>query len=322
MKKISLIGIFIITCTNLFSQEEFKPSGYLGIEYRVKGEAEHQNDKLSNNDTWARGINNFSRLQTILGIQATKKLGFEIRIRDFNNLERNDGSRINTRQGTETRLRVTYRHNPKLSSRFQYQDLLNNDQKFEYQLRYNYYYNKDAFLEKILIAPKVGYIYSNNGIEDDTYLGANIEYAGNLFYGIKWDGTLYLNEHYYNNKKTKNYDHSKEFITVLEFYLHKYFTLYETDKYSLNLNIRGGYDPYTFREYKRYQIRPPFKRLDNNSYSAFVTLNTVFEYLITESLIGKVGTGIEYRNWSNEWENSAKNWRWQPYAFVGMRVIF
>ena len=35
-----------------------------------------------------------------------------------------------------------------------------------------------------------------------------------------------------------------------------------------------------------------------------------------------VGAGAEYRNWAVETESNAKNWRWQPTAWAGMRISF
>ncbi|EKA94430.1 hypothetical protein FPOG_00206, partial [Fusobacterium periodonticum D10] len=32
--------------------------------------------------------------------------------------------------------------------------------------------------------------------------------------------------------------------------------------------------------------------------------------------------GAEYRNWAVEANSTAKNWRWQPTAWAGMKVSF
>lgn len=316
----------------------FRPTGYLGLEYKAYGNTENDNDKTSNNDTWNRGDNRYSRLETTFGVQATEKFRIEGRYRDYNNLERNDTTvrdgkvvptRDNRKEGTETRLRFFYKHNDFYTSRVEYKDETNDNQKFQYQARLNAYQNEGGLLSSVIVAPKVEYIYDNNGVDGETILGADIEYAGNLPLGFTWDGTIYLDQHFYNDNQTngilkgndgyRSFD--REFTVSWEIYLRRTWNLYTTDRYAVDFNFEGGYDPYKFREYTRY-VDTKDNKLGKNTYELYTSMNVSVDYKLTESLSVKGGVGAEYRNWSDTWQGSAKDWRWQPYAFAGMKVTF
>lgn len=314
----------------------FRPSGYLSLQYKAYGNTEDQNDKISNNDTWNRGYNKYSRLQTYFGVQATEKFRIEGRIRDYNNLERNDGTRDNSgSHGTDTRLRFYYKHNDFFTSRLEYRDYTSDTQKFEYQARLKVYENKGALLSSLILAPKVAYYYDNNGIDGDTVLGANLEYAGNLPLGFTWDGTLYFDQHFYNDDRTnvlekgmddyKTFD--KEFTLTWEIYLYRTWNLYTDDKTTVDFNFEGGYDPYKFRHYTRYAVDKDtneITKLGKNTYSLYGSLTLDASHKLTEYLTLNAGVGAEYRNWGeiHEWQGSAKDWRWQPFAYAGMKVTF
>lgn len=315
---------------------KFRPSGYLSFQYKVYGDTEGQNDKTSNHDTWNRGYNDYSRLQTYFSIQATEKFKIQGRIRDYNNIERNNKQRDNKINGTDTRLRFYYEHNDFFTSRLEYRDYTSDVQKFEYQARLSVYKNEGALLSSVVVAPKIAYFYEKNGIDGHFDLGANIEYAGNLPLGFTWDGTIYLDQHFYNNS-ISNYnsdgkpymDHYKtfndEFVLTWEIYLYRTWKLYEDDKTSVEFNFDGGYDPYKFRHYTRYTYDKDTKQITKdgkNTYSLYGALTLGADYKVTEYVTINGGVGAEYRNWSNEWQSSAKDWRWQPFAYAGMKVVF
>lgn len=317
----------------------FRPSGYVGLEFKAYGNTEDQNDKISNDNTWNRGHNKYSRLQTTFGVQATENFKIEGRIRDYNNLERNDGTRVNDEEGTDTRLRFYYKHNDLVTSRLEYRDYTDGNQKFEYQARINAYKNEGGLLSSVVVAPKYAYFLDNNGIDGYHRLGADIEYAGNLPFGFTWDGTIYLDQYFYgddhNNYDSKlgklaGMDHyrsfDKEFQVKWEIYLYRTWNLYTADKYAVDFNFEAGYDPYVFREYTRYSKEKDkngnYQKLGKNSYELYTSMNVSVDYQLTEYVSLNGGVGAEYRNWSNKWQDSAKDWRWQPYAFAGMKVTF
>lgn len=315
----------------------FRPSGYLGFEYRAYGDTEGQNDKTSNHDTWNRGANRYSRLQTTFGVQATENFKIEGRIRDYNNLERNDKTsrngimvptRDNAKEGTETRLRFYYKHNDLVTSRLEYKDYTDGTQKFEYQARINAYQNEGGLLSSVVVAPAYAYYYGDDGISGKNMLGTYVYYEGNLPFGFTYDGELNFYQFFYNdtqnNGLTKGMDHyreyDKDFNVEWKLILHRTWNLYTADKYAVDFNFEGGYDPYYFREFKMYNDKG--QKLGKNTYELYTSLDVTVNYQVTEYLSVNGGVGAEYRNWSNTWQDSAKDWRWQPFAFAGMKVTF
>lgn len=314
---------------------EFKPTGYIGVEYRAYGKTEGQGDKKKlnpegnapddNQDAWNYGSNNYSRLQTTFGVQATERFSLEGRIRDYNNLERNDDSNAG-QNGTQTRLRAYYKHDDMFTSRVQYRDEQDDSQNLEYQLRINAYKNEGGLLSSLIVAPKVYHSFPQDGGGD--YLntvGMDIEYAGNLPLGFTWDGTIYLNQNFYGEKFYTNSDlttkKDKEFETVVELYLYNTVALWSNDITTIDFNFEGGYDPYKFRQYDRYtKVDGP--KSAKTTYSLYTTLTLDAEYKVTETLAVNVGAGAEYRNWDNTDQSSASHWRWQPIAYAGMKVTF
>lgn len=318
-------------------EEAFRPTGYIGLEYRAYGETEGHGDKIVMNeqgstpdttqDTWNRGANNRARLQTTFGIQMTEKSRLEGRVRDYTNLESKSDSvtGLGKAYGTETRLRYSYKHNDVLTSRLQYRDEENDSQNFEYMLKYTAYQNKDGLLSKVVLAPSLYHsTAADNGGDYLNTIGLDIEYAGNLPLGFTWDGTLYLDQNFYNKsdkiQKGANSTTDKEFVVTWEMYLYRTFELYSTENYNLDFNFEGGCDAYGFNQYARY--KDGIKTADKNSYSLYTTLNVSLKYQLTPSISLNGGVGAEYRNWDNTDESSANDWRWQPFAFAGMNVKF
>lgn len=314
----------------------FKPTGYVGVEYRAYGKTEGQDDKIrrvddanasddTTNQSWNSGKNNYSRLQTTFGIQATEKFSLEGRIRDYNSLERNDDKYENEKDGTQTRLRAYYKHNDMFTSRVQFRDETNNSQNLEYQARFTTYTNEGGLLSSLILAPKVYHSFPEDGGSNYmNTIGMDIEYAGNLPLGFTWDGTIYLNQNFYGQDIYTSSDlnkKDKEFVADWEIYLYRTFGLYSTDKYAIDFNFEGGYDPYTFRQYDRYDSKGE-KTTAKTTYSLYTLLTLDAKYNITETLAVNVGAGAEYRNWDKEDQHSASHWRWQPVAYVGMKATF
>ena len=308
---------------------EFRPTGYLGLEYRAYGDTEGHGDKISSKDKWNNGSNRYSRLETTFGVAATEKFSIEGRIRDYNSLERNDEKYINNEDGTETRLRAYYKHNDLFTSRVEYKDATDEKQSFEYQARLNVYKNEGGLLSDLVFAPKFKHtMAANNGGAYKNTVGADIDYAGNLPLGFTWDGTIYLNQNFYgedfhtNPDLTNNKD--KAFEPEWEIYLRRKFALYANDNYALDFNFEGGYDPYVFGQYDKYSENSEGKivKTEKNDYSLYTLLTLDLEYKVTENFSINGGAGAEYRNWDNTAQSSASDWRWQPVAYAAMKVTF
>ncbi|MGL4357648.1 MAG: FomA family porin-like outer membrane protein [Cetobacterium sp.] len=343
-------------------EEAFRPTGYIGLEYKAYGTTEGHKDYVPtenrdkdndlNNvsqDSWNKGSNNYSRLQTTFGVQMTEKSRLEGRIRDYNNLERSDDSNGTKRAGTETRLRYFYKHNDTLTSRVQYRDEEDNSQNFEYMLRVNAYKNSGALLSSVVVAPKVYHSLPTNGGGNYTnMLGANVEFAGNLPLGFTWDGTLFLEQSFYNHDRVtgvnSTFDKStsttdKSFDVAVELYLYRSFGLYSNEATNLDFNMVAGLDPYKFRQYDMYSYgkdtpnpnlpldknaypKGLYSKTSRNTYEAQLVLDVTATHQFTPAITLKAGVGAEYRNWDNVSQDSAKDWRWQPFAFGSMNVKF
>lgn len=340
----------------------FRPSGYVGLQYKIYGETEGNGDNIrtvpgggnvpvitgkaltdNHTDAWNRGMNNYARLQTTFGIQITENQRLVGRIRDYTNLESNSGKQNDT-TGTETRLRYYYKHNDVFTSRIQYRDEENNSQNFEYMAMLDIYKNEGAFLSELQLQPNIYHsMPANNGGAYFNSIGLNLYYAGNLPLGFTWDGTIYLTETFYNEDFQKgmkaNDTADKEFGLDVELYVYRTFELYKADRYNIDFNFEGGYDPYNvYRQYSKYGTakdaktggdivdasgNPVTVKLRSRSaYSLYTTMSFDLNYNVTESVVLSTGVGAEYRNWSIIRASSASHWRWQPFAYAGLKVKF
>ena len=315
-------------------EKTFRPSGYVGLEYRAYGNTEGHGDKWNSTsltqDEWNRGTNKYSRLQTTFGVQATENFRLEGRIRDYNDLERNDNSRANVKEGTETRLRAFYKHSDLLTSRVEYKDYVSDHELYEYQLRITPYRNEGGIVDMFTIAPKYAYKKYKNGTDYRNTLGTDLYLTGNLPLGFTWENNLYLDYNMYNNEvlitgvdnNGKLETKDKEFVTTWEFYLYNTVALYVSDTYTLDFNFEGGYDPYKSTQYKGLNLVEGSVRKDKESYSLYTAMDVSLTYDITEALTVKTGLGAEYRNWDIEAQSEARDWRWQPFAYASMNIKF
>lgn len=315
-------------------QDTFRPSGYVGLEYKAYGNTEGHGDKIKPiplpQDEWHRGANKYSRLQTTFGVQATENFRLEGRVRDYSDLEKNDNSRVNKKTGTETRLREFYKHSDLLTSRVEYKDYTSNDELYAYQLRVTPYRNEGGIVDMFTIAPKYAYKKYKNGTDYRNTVGADIYLTGNLPLGFTWENNIYLDYNMYNKDVlVKGIDNSgrlqkkdKEFVATWEFYLYNTIALYTADSYKVDFNFEGGYDPYVLTQYKGQNLVEGTLRKDKESYSLYTSMDISLTYNVTDYLTIKTGAGAEYRNWDIETRSRAKNWRWQPFAYAAMNVKF
>ncbi|WP_047380417.1 hypothetical protein [Cetobacterium sp. ZWU0022] len=321
------------------TEEAFRPTGYVGLEYKAYGKTEGHGDK----DTWNKNGNDRARLQTTFGIQMTENSRFEGRVRDYSNLE-TGANKSGKDYDTETRLRYFYKHSDVLTSRVQYRHEEDNSQNFEYMLRVNAYENKGGLLSKVVLGPKVYHsMAADNGGAYTNAVGLDIEYAGNLPLGFTWDGTLYLDQNFYNEdvKTSATSTTKKSFDVTWELYVYRSFGLYASETNNVDFNMVAGLDPYKFRQYSRYSsAKKATETVDSdgkvvattpaisasttekNTYEAQLVLDVTATHQFTPSVKLKAGLGAEYRNWDTVNESEAKDWRWQPFAFAGVNVTF
>ncbi len=336
-KEVVVVAEPVVEEVVVVEEPAFRPSGYVGLEYRAYGETEGQNDKTF--DGWNAGGNNRARLQTSVGIELTERASLAIRVRDYTSLETGaaediaekvDLDKVGKNKGTETRLQYFYRHTDSLTSKVQYRDEEDDSQNLEYKLIYNAYQNDGGLVELVTLEPKLYHsMAANNGGNYYNRVGLDIGYVGNLPLGFTYDGMLYLNYNMYNEDQAMEVSNNelkyedKEFAATWEFYLRRKVALYSTDKYNVDFNFVGGYDPYDWSQYNKFGIdKKALKDGDSAAYSLYTAMDVSAKYDLTPAVSLNGGVGAEYRNWDNSKESSASTWRWQPYAFVGMRAKF
>lgn len=306
-------------------EEGFRPNGNIGLEYKYYGETEGQDfDTPNPADAW-NGANDYSRLQLSGTVNMTEKQKLEFRVRDYNDLQTvSDKETRNGKEGTETRLRYYYDHGVlgdskvDLASRIEYYDYTNNDQRVEYQARFDfgaYLFDNDFIkTDYFIVAPKVGYRWadSNDSNYSERY-GFDIETKHLFPYGFDLEVNVYNTYLSYGKTQGTGSDTYKDNIeTDVEVYLHYNANLYAQGNWSVDLGTEWGYDPYNAYN-KETNDRAYYLKADQ-----WITTS----YAVTNDFSVYATLGAEYGNFAITSENSATNWRWQPYVAAGFNVAF
>lgn len=296
---------------------------------------EKEDEKTSK---WARKKRyNTGRLQVEAKLNFTEKQSLEIRERVYHAL-RTTKVDENERYGKaaadedELRLRHFYR----------FGNLGNSKVNASSRLEYNTLHNSEKMSGSAYLAFDISsYLFQNNFIKTDYFrVGPTYTYAmknktnysnqiGLLlesYFSLPYNFGLELNVHpkymAYNKEfeigegKTKKH----EFYAEVEAKLFHSLNLYKNNKWRLNLNTEGGYDPYQFHQYKVVKNRE--KKVEKRAYSLYALPTFQVSYQATEYVNVYAAAGAEYRNWVDTAESTASHWRWQPTAWAGMKVTF
>ncbi len=253
-------------------EEGFRPNGYVDLQYRWYGDTEGQNedhktatDKAEGNGKW-NGSNNYSRLQLQGKINMTEVQSLEYRVRNYDELDKEDGR--HSQSGAQTRLRYFYNHGNlgdskvNLTSRVHYQNNGHDDdsQTVEYQARFNfaeYMFNNDFIkTTDFTVAPKYAYSWGDGNSSDyDNQVGADLYSFYELPWGFSAELNVYATQHFYGQDQffdgtDKMKD--KNFTVDVEAYLYHTLPLYQNDKLSITFNNEGGYDAYNWSQEKKF----------------------------------------------------------------------
>lgn len=298
--------------------------------------SEEKEDKKTSK--WAREKRyNTGRLQVEAKLNFTEKQSLEIRERVYHAL-RTTKVDENERYGKaaadddELRLRHFYR----------FGNLGNSKVNASSRLEYNTLHNSEKMSGSAYLAFDISsYLFQNNFIKTDYFrVGPTYTYAmksktnysnqiGLLlesYFSLPYNFGLELNVHpkymAYNKEfeigegKTKKH----EFYAEVEAKLFHSLNLYKNNKWRLDLNTEGGYDPYQFHQYKVVKNRE--KKVEKRAYSLYALPTFQVSYQATEYVNVYAAAGAEYRNWVDTAESTASHWRWQPTAWAGMKVTF
>ena len=316
-------------------EEGFKPNGYLDLSLKFMGKTENHDYA----DWHTRQDYSQTQLVGNLNMTENQSLYFRVRTRhDWNASEAGKGSND---MGTQTRLRYAYDHGylgdskVNFNSRVWYEDGYTGTQKIQYFAAFNfveYMFSNDYIkTTDFTVAPRYTYEWDSN---NDAYVNRFGLYV-NIEHQLPWgfstqleiDGleyNMYGQDQRVGTKKNDTVD--DDFRIQVGAYLYHGMNLYANDKVSVDWKSAGGYDTYEWHSEDIYgyalDARDEATRYDDANYEAYIDTTVTVSYQATPSVKVYGYVGGEYRNWTNTTENTASNWRWQPYVGAGFRTSF
>ena len=318
-------------------EEGFRPNGNVDLQYRYYGKTEGKEDEHAKGHDikeWNEK-NNASRLQLQGKINMTENQALEYRIREFNDLDKEDYLNAGN-DNTQVRLRYFYNHGNlgdskvNFTSRVHYEDK-GGSQNAQYMARFNfteYMFNNDFVkTTDFTIAPHYKYVWSDdNSSNYDNQLGVDLYSFYELPWGFSTELNIYADQHFYGDKaeiKVKDGDkigkEDKNFTVSVEAYVYHTLPLYENDKLSVAFNNEGGFDTWDWSREKEFDGE---RESDDTTYQVYLLSTIVVNYQATPNVTLYAAAGAEYRNWTRVEASSTSNWRWQPTAWAGFKTTF
>ena len=322
----------------------WKPNGSLDLRYTWYGETENKNPGEDTDGDWARGRSNSGRLQTTVNINFTEKQNLNIRSRTYNAFRDTESKRAGI---SSDNLRIRHHYNfGKLgdskvtaTSRLEYNQTKGDEglkqAKASVFFDFADYFPSNEYFKVETFGLRPGYAHRwykhNSGVEGQSFSAGtanrytlDFESSYKLPLGFSVDLNLYSG--YDRHRKAVRVGNDGEtkkgqFNGAMEAYLYHTLPLYKNDKLTVSLKSEGGYDAYDFHQYKTVKNRQGV-RTDRRSYSVYLLPTLNVNYKVTDNVNLFAAAGAEYRNWKVSTESEAKNWRWRPTAWAGMKVSF
>ena len=306
----------------------WRPNGSVDVEYKWYGETENKTKKEDTDKDWANpDNNNAGRLQTKTNINFTEKQSLEIRTRNFQTLR---GTKSNA-EDDELRLRHFYNFGKlgsskvNATSRLQYKQGGNDGEKsVEASVFFDFadYIYSNNFFKVDKFGVRTGYAHKWAGHDNDNTLEralVNFESAYTLPAGFSAELNVYNNYDWKHDKfaTTNKGDKKHAYNGAMEAYIYQHTPLYKANNVELSFDFEGGYDPYTWHQYKLAENNG-----DRRTYEIYMLPTFQVAYKPTEFVKLYAAAGAEYRNWAVTNESEVKRWRWQPTAWAGMKVTF
>lgn len=336
----------IVQPVELVETPEFKPSGYVDLQYKYYGKTENAGNSKGD---WNAGSNKTSRLQLLGSIKMTENQTFQYRVRSYKSLNSQTGE---SSPGTQTRLRYYYNHNNlgdtnvTLASRLQYFSFSDDSQLVEYKALFNFTKYMPEIFSSVEVSPKYGYEWSKGNDSDyENYVGVDITTFMELPYGFSFEFNTYLTQRFFGQEQSFGGKYvtgataaeqkaggakfeDKNFTVDVEAYIYNTQNLYKVGNLVVDFNFEGGYDPATYSQHKKFYTpglgneTALVNKSDRFGYSLYMLPNISADYKVTENLKVYAAIGAEYRNWDYTASKSASTWRWQPQAWAGMKATF
>ena len=316
----------------------WRPNGSVDVQYRWYGETENKTKKDPEAGTWVNpDNNNAGRLQTETKINFTKNQSLEVRTRNYHTLRSTDKGDSNA-DDDQVRIRHFYKFGKlgsskiDATSRLEYKQAGNDGGKqVEASVFFDFadYIYSSNFFKADKFGFRVGYQHKwaghdsgvvgqpfSKGTQDNYLINFESEYT--LPWGFSAELNAY-NKYNVHNKKFGVYgkeNKKSQFWGSVEAYIYQHTPLYKNNSVELSFDFEGGYDPYTWHQYK--VVGPK----DHNKYEVYMLPTFQVAYKPTDFVKLYAAAGAEYRNWAIDAESKAKDWRWQPTAWAGMKVTF
>ena len=315
----------------------WRPNGSVDVQYRWYGETENKTKKEDTDGDWAAGRNNAGRLQTETKINFTEKQRLEVRTRNYQALRGTKGD------SSDDQIRLRHFYNfgnlgsskVNATSRLEYKQANGDAGKKHVEASVffdfaDYIYSNNFFkVEKFGL--RTGYIHDwaghssgkdgqnfSSGTSDKAILNFESEYT--LPLGFSAELNVYNGyDRYQGSFATSKGNKKGQYYGALEAYLYQHTPLYKNNAVELSFDFEGGYDPYTWHQYKVIANGSGYERA---SYELYMLPTFQVSYKPTDFVKLYAAAGAEYRNWAVEANSTAKNWRWQPTAWAGMKVSF
>ncbi len=309
---------------------KWRPNGSVDVQYRWYGETENRVSGEKDGGEWARERANAGRLQAEAKINFTENQKLEIRERAYHTLrsKKSEGS------ADELRLRHFYSFGNlgetkvNATSRLEFKQKNNDGGKsLEGSVAFDfaeYLFNNDFIkTDSFVLRPRYKYDWVGHENVYLNHLGVNLESEFSLPYGFAFEFNLYPEYVFAGDKiNTEKGRKNKEFYMEMEAYLKNSTELYKNGKFGVSFEFEGGYDPYTFHQYKLVEATRAGHRDGKRAYELYALPYIQANYQATEFVKLYAAAGAEYRNWKDTAESTASHWRWQPTAWAGMKVNF
>lgn len=308
-------------------EPEWRPSGFVSLEQKYYGRTEDQ--KEIGGDNWNKN-NEYMRTQALASINLTPNQKMDIRGRLYQGTHR--GNKYEDK-ADEFRVRYFYDHGTlgdtkiDMTSKVKYlkKGSGRGKQTAEYILEFDfakYMFNNDYVkTTKFAVGPSYSYVWADNGYENNYGIYFNWENELPFGFGteLEFDSAKYsvASSKIYENGTKEMKD--KKFTLPVKFLITHSYNLWQNDAYALDWHAEAGYDTYVFSNLKS---EPSNGKYSNKAYTLKLEPSVTLTYKAT-NYVSVYGTlGAEYRNWVKTNQKDASNWRWQPYAAVGVKTTF
>ena len=331
----------------------WRPNGSVDVQYRWYGNVENKTPKKDTDGDWVPDSKvNAGRIQTTTKINFTEKQSLEVRTRNYHTLNTNkeekdpitgDTYQVGKSVGAADEYRIRHFYNfGKLgstkinaTSRLEYKQKSNDGKKFagaSVFFDFADYLFSNNFFKADKFGFRTGYEHNwsghNSGEDGQEFSKGsnnravlNFESEYTLPWGFSAELNVYNKYDWHNKKFTVigKDDKKHAYFGEMEAYIYQHTPLYKNNSVELSFDFEGGYDPYTWHQYK---VVDNDGKGDHDTYQVYMLPSLQVAYKPTEFVKLYAAAGAEYRNWVIDAESRAKNWRWQPTAWAGMKVTF